>query len=172
MINALEKHIVESIKNLEENEIQAAVDLSDWLIHTQAELEYLNAEEKSNVVIIDTLTINIVGAKSREDRVWAIYFDSAATLNDALAKRLQIRAAYMVEKRRRLEENIVLDGVIELFIKQVSILAKKTRARVDDVADDGKLNRSTGTDYTEDHVDRIEGSVKSSIASASAVTRS
>lgn len=44
MINALEKHIEESIKNLEENEIQAAVDLSDWLIHTEKELIFLEDE--------------------------------------------------------------------------------------------------------------------------------
>jgi len=31
MINALEAHLVASVADLEKNEIQAAIDLSDWL---------------------------------------------------------------------------------------------------------------------------------------------
>lgn len=33
----------------------------------------------------------------------------------------------MQEKARRLEENLVLDGIVKIFIKQVAKLAKKTR---------------------------------------------
>jgi len=31
--------------------------------------------------------IAIVGAKAREDEVWEVYFESAATLNNAIAAR-------------------------------------------------------------------------------------
>jgi len=38
----------------------------------------------------------------------------------------------MEEKARRLEENIVLDGIIQMFIKQVAILNKRLRAATTD----------------------------------------
>jgi len=43
---------------------------------------------------IDKLLIAIIGAKAREDKAWEIYFESAATLNDALDAREAIRAFY------------------------------------------------------------------------------
>ena len=66
----------------------------------------------SNFYDIDKLVIAVVGAKSHEERLWDIYFDSAATLNDALAAREVVRAAYMAEKARRDEENLILDDII------------------------------------------------------------
>jgi hypothetical protein len=66
-------------------------------------------------VTIDKLVINVVGAKNKEDRLWEIYFESAATLNDALAAREVRRKHYMEEKARRLEENLTLDGIIRIF---------------------------------------------------------
>jgi len=68
------------------------------------------------------LTINIVGAKAEEDKLWEIYFESAMTLNDAIAKREDIRNAFMDEKHRRDDENLTLDSIIQLFIDQVAIL--------------------------------------------------
>jgi len=81
---------------------------------------------------MDKLTINIVGAKNHEDRLWEIYFESATVLNDSLAKRVKIRQAYMDEKARRDEENIILDGIIQMFIEQVAILNGKLRAGATD----------------------------------------
>jgi len=94
----------------------------------------LKKEQKTNINNIDKLSINIIGAKAREDRLWEIYFESAATYNDALAARLKRRAQYMSEKARRLEENLVLDGIIKIFIEQVAILSKKTREAANDKA--------------------------------------
>merc|ERR1711939_427641 len=96
--------------------IQAAVDLSDWLQDTEAELIFLDEEQEANTISIDKLVIAVVGAKSHEERLWDIYFDSAMTLNDALAAREVRRAAYMAEKARRDEENLILADIIQLFI--------------------------------------------------------
>jgi hypothetical protein len=38
------------------------------------------------------------------------------TLNDALAAREVVREAYMAEKARRDEENIILDDIVQMFI--------------------------------------------------------
>jgi len=70
------------------------------------------------------------------------------TLNDSIAAREVIRAAYMAEKARRDEENIVLDDIIQMFIAQVSVLDGRMRAGATDYADDGSFNQSTGSDYT------------------------
>jgi len=39
------------------------------------------------------------------------------TLNDAIAAREVRRDAYMAEKARRDEENIVLDDIVQMFIQ-------------------------------------------------------
>lgn len=36
---------------------------------------------------IDNLLIAVVGARAREDEVWEVYFESAATLNNAIDDR-------------------------------------------------------------------------------------
>merc|ERR1711907_239659 len=112
--------------------------------------------------------IAVVGAKSHEERLWDIYFDSAATLNDALAARVVVREAYMAEKARRDEENLVLDDIIEMFIAQVSVLDGRMRAGATDYADDGSFNRSTGSDYTADRVDAMNGSIDDMNSAANA----
>lgn len=61
---------------------------------------------------MDKLVIAVVGAKSHEDRLWEIYFESAVALNDAIAAREVVRQRYLDEKARRDEENLVLDGII------------------------------------------------------------
>merc|ERR1712224_318314 len=93
------------------------------------------------------------------------YFDSAATLNDAIAAREVIRKAYMAEKARRDEENIVLDDIVVMFKKQVGILDGRTRAGATDYADDGSFNKSGG-DYTKDRVDAMNASVDATNAAA------
>merc|ERR1711939_164092 len=148
--------------------IQAAVDLSDWLQDTEAELIFLDEEQEANTISIDKLVIAVVGAKSHEERLWEIYFDSAATLNDALAAREVRRDAYMAEKARRDEENIVLDEIIAMFIEQVSVLDGRMRAGATDYADDGSFNRSTGSDYTADRVDAMNAGIDSMNADANA----
>jgi len=40
----------------------------------------------------------------------------------------------MEEKARRIEENLVLDAVIQMFIKQVAIINKKLREAANDAA--------------------------------------
>lgn len=118
-----------------------------------------------NTTLIDHLVINVVGAKANEEKLWDIYFESAMTLNDALAKREVIRAHYMEERSRREEENIVLDGIIQLFVEQVAILDKKLRAGATDYQDDGSFNESSGA-YVNDNVDSIAASVAAANAAA------
>ena len=50
---------------------------------------------------MDNLLIAIIGAKAREDEVWEIYFESAATLNDGIADREAKRLWYAQEVARR-----------------------------------------------------------------------
>lgn len=57
-IDKLEKHLEESIKNLEENEIKAAWDLSQWLQDSEAELLHLDEEQAKKTTYIDKLLIS------------------------------------------------------------------------------------------------------------------
>jgi len=75
----------------------------------------------------------------------------------------------MAEKARRLDENLVLDGIIKIFVEQVSILNGKTRKAVDDFSDDGKFNHSQGQNYNDDRVDAKEGKVQNAIDNANKV---
>jgi hypothetical protein len=43
---------------------------------------------------MDKLLIAIIGAKAREDEVWEIYFESAATYNESVADREAKRGWY------------------------------------------------------------------------------
>jgi hypothetical protein len=61
----------------------------------------LNEDQRVKELKMDNLLIAIVGAKAREDEVWEIYFESAATLNDAIADREAKRAWYAQEVARR-----------------------------------------------------------------------
>jgi len=72
----------------------------------------------------------------------------------------------MAEKARRDEENLILDGIIQLFIEQVSILAGKTKASATDFSDDGSFNQSQGVDYTADNVDSYQSEVYSATSAA------
>lgn len=48
MIDKLEEHMITSMRNLEENEIQAAMDLATWLSESEAEFDWLDREEHAN----------------------------------------------------------------------------------------------------------------------------
>jgi hypothetical protein len=52
----------------------------------------------------------------------------------------------MQEKARRLEENLVLDGIVKIFIEQVAILSKKTREAAND-ASDAKLAKASAKSF-------------------------
>jgi hypothetical protein len=117
MINALHQHLVDSVADLKKNEIQAAWDLVAWFTESEKELVFLDEDQEAKTIYIDKLVIAVVAAKSHEERLWDIYFDSAIVLNDSLAKREEIRQAYLAEKARRDEENLILDEIIQLFIE-------------------------------------------------------
>jgi hypothetical protein len=91
LINRLHDHIVASVADLKANEIEAAYDLVEWINESEAELAFLDVDQAEKTTYIDHLTINIVGATANEEKLWDIYFESAATYNDALAKREVIR---------------------------------------------------------------------------------
>jgi hypothetical protein len=92
---------------------------------------------------MDKLLIAIIGAKAREDEVWEIYFESAATYNDAVDDREAKRAWYASEVARRNEENGLLDEVIRIFMERVGILDAGMRKKVDDFSVDGVFNEDT-----------------------------
>ena len=92
---------------------------------------------------MDKLLIAIIGAKAREDEVWEIYFESAATYNDAVSDREAKRAWYASETARRNEENALLDEVIRIFMERVGILDAGMRRKVDDFSVDGVFNEDT-----------------------------
>merc|ERR1712080_712284 len=89
----------------------------------------------------------------------------ATVLNDAIAAREAIRAAYEAEKARRDEENLILDDIIQLFIDQVATLSAKGRAGATDYADDGVIQ---GGAYNDDRVDAYSGEVSAANAAANA----
>jgi len=47
MIDKLEQHMIDSMRNLEDNEIQAALDLATWITHSEEDLIFYDKEEES-----------------------------------------------------------------------------------------------------------------------------
>jgi len=122
---------------------------------TNEELEQLENEQGVKTNYIDRLLVAIVGAKAREDQAWEIYFESAATLNDALAAREEKRSWYAQEKARRDEENLILDDVIRIFIERVTSIDGGIRNKVNDfsvdgVFDDSDISRSADSQFAHD----------------------
>lgn len=76
------------------------------------------------------MLIAIIGAKAHEDKTWEIYFESAATYNDAVADLNAKREFYASEKARREEENNVLDSVIKMFVDHVTSLDSGMRNKM------------------------------------------
>jgi hypothetical protein len=93
------------------------------------------------------MLIAIIGAKAHEDKSWEIYFESAATYNNAVADLETKRGFYMAEKARRDEENAVLDDVIKMFIERVTTLDNGMRTKMETGED---LKRSTDDAYSKD----------------------
>ena len=89
---------------------------------TEEETRLLIKDQATLENKMDNLLIAIVGAKAREDEVWEIYFESAATLNDAIADREAKRLWYAQEVARRNEENGLLDTCIKIFLERVGVL--------------------------------------------------
>jgi DNA invertase Pin-like site-specific DNA recombinase len=154
-IDRLEQHLINSMEDLKRNEVQAAWDLVRWLQGTEQELVVLDEDQATKTTYMDRLLVAIIGAKAREDEAWEIYFESAATLNDALADREAKRAWYAQEKARRDEENAVLDEVIRIFIERVSGLDSGMRNKVNDFSVDGMfqdsdISRSADAQFSHD----------------------
>jgi hypothetical protein len=106
------------------------------------------------------MLIAIIGAKAHEDKSWEIYFESAATYNNAVADMEARRAIYMAERARRDEENAVLDDVIKMFIERVTTLDSGMRTKME-TGDD--LKRSTDDAYAKDF-GNLAGNVRSEAA--------
>lgn len=132
MVDKLEQHMIDSMRNYEENEIQAAMDLATWLSQAEEEFDFLAREETISDIKVDKLAITIISATAKCERLWTIYFESSATYHAAVESRERVRAHYMVEKRRRDEENQALDWCVNKFKEQVSIMDKGMRGKVDD----------------------------------------
>jgi len=101
MIDKLEQHMVDSMRNLEENEIQAAMDLATWLAESEVEFDVLDRDEHALDIKQDKLAITIVAATAKCERLWTIYFESSATYHAAVEARERVRRHYMAEKARR-----------------------------------------------------------------------
>jgi hypothetical protein len=106
------------------------------------------------------LLITIIGARAHEDKSWEIYFESAATYNNAVADLDAKRAFYMAEKARREEENAVLDDVIKMFIERVTTLNSGMRTKMETGED---LKRSADDAYAKDF-GNLAGNVASEAA--------
>ncbi len=106
------------------------------------------------------MLIAIIGAKAHEDKSWEIYFESAATYNNAVSDLEAKRAFFMAEKARRDEENGVLDDVIKMFIERVTTLDNGMRNKME-TGDD--LARRTDDAYSKDF-GNLAGNVRSEAA--------
>jgi len=69
----------------------------------------LDKEEKVSDLYLDKLSITIISQEAKCERLWMIYFDSSAAYHASIEARQRVRDHYMVEKKRRDEENTILD---------------------------------------------------------------
>lgn len=93
------------------------------------------------------MLIAIIGAKAHEDTQWEIYFESAASYNNAVADLGDRRDFWAQEKARRDEENTILDEVIKMFVDRVSNLNSGMRTKLETGED---LKREVDSQYSKD----------------------
>jgi hypothetical protein len=113
---------------------------------------------------LDKLSITIISTEAKCERLWTIYFESSAAYHAAVEARERVRRAYMAEKARRDEENVILDEVIKMFIERVSVLDAGLKTKVDDHSADGKFDNSDLTRRTDAMRDRDSGKLAANVA--------
>jgi len=128
-------------------------------------LIHLDNEQAAKITYMDKMLIAIIAAKAHEDQAWEIYFESAATLNNAIDDLNVKREFWAAEKARRDEENAILDEIIQIFIDRVSGLDSGMKNKVNDFSEDGLFDnsdiaRSTDTIYNKD-----QGQLEANVAS-------
>lgn len=110
------------MKDLEENEIKAAIDLANWLDKADDELKALAADKARKEKYLGKLTEDLAIAQATCEACEARYqeiLDAIAFNEDELKRRT---AEYNSETQRRKEEVALLQECIKIFEERVKSL--------------------------------------------------
>jgi len=122
LLDHLENHLNESIKELESAEVRAAWDLAVWLQDSEDEKHHLDNEEVKKNTYLDKLNISVQAARAHENKAWEIYFQSASSYNNAVTHCIHLGEAYLEDKHKRDDEAGLIEEVIKMFKDNVSSL--------------------------------------------------
>jgi len=118
LLDRLEEHFEENLRNFEAAEVQSSWSLAVWFQDSENELEYLAKEETRTEEYIDKMSIAVQAAKATENKSWEIYFQSSSNYHNAITICIHKGEDYLADKHQRDDEIALLDDVIKQFKEQ------------------------------------------------------
>jgi hypothetical protein len=143
LLDNLEAHLIQSLKDLEANEIQAAYDLGDWMDHADGELAELFADSERKHTYLDKLAIDLEVAQDFVNRCEVRYEEAVAAVQAAINDLESKKAWYASETQRRIEEVNLLQEAIAIFEDKVSSMKSYLRDRIEDYQGDQTFDQTT-----------------------------
>jgi len=165
MLTRLQTHLTNSMRELEDNEIKAALDTARFIIKSHEEIEKLLVDEERREAYLERLAVDLEVALAYEEKCWRVSKESDAQLAAAIKDLDEKRAFYGVESARRDGEIETLDMIIDIFLTQIATMGEALRARIDDYQHDERFDQGIFSRKTDEHTGRI-GSVADDVAAA------
>ncbi|EGR27888.1 hypothetical protein IMG5_187320 [Ichthyophthirius multifiliis] len=162
LLDKLQEHLRQSIKNLTENEIRSAWDLAVWLQLSEQELKQLDEEEQRKNTYLEKLVISLQSAKAHEDKSIETHSASVALLSNIVGDCENKHNNYLKNTNRRNDENIIIDEVIQIFSEKVANMGSELRERIEDNLDNGQIDNQWKREISE-HVERDSGRLHDNI---------
>jgi hypothetical protein len=151
LLDKLKDHINKSLQDLQEQEIKAAYDFANWLKNIKKENDELAAELARKEKYEAKLKVDLIPAKTYEEKTHSDYDNAVAAYNAKKAECEHKEEYYKKETARRQKENLDIDECIKIMETVLPNLESYTRQRADDVSntplpkkkiDDYSLDRS------------------------------
>jgi chromosome segregation ATPase len=143
LLDQLEAHLQQSLRDLEANEIRAAYDLGEWLDHADQELVELAADAERKHRYLEKLALDREVAQDFVDRCEVRYEESCAALQAAIDDLNAKKAWYAAETKRRSEEIDLLHECIAIFEDKVASMKEYLRGRIEDYQGDQTFDQTT-----------------------------
>lgn len=133
LLNKLSEHIKASLKDLEEQEIQAAYDFAIWLRNITKENNELAAELARKEKYEAKLIADLEPAKQYEAKTHSDYNNAVDAYNAKKAECEHKEEYYKKETARRSKENLDIDECIKIMEEVLGKTDSYTRQRADSV---------------------------------------
>ena len=143
LLDKLEAHLQESLKNLQANEIKASFDLASWLDHADEELAELAADKARKEKYLEKLGIDRDVAQDYVDACEIRFNDAVSALQTAIEDLDAKRAWFKSETERRNSEIALLEECITIFKEKVDSMKGYLRERIEDYQPDQVFDKTS-----------------------------